>query len=159
LAERPHRHDPVLADAACVLGGAALLGSAFVHWVSRGPGRGLRGHEMIDTVVALGRHVPALSAGRLSVLWYLIPALGAGTWLAVGVTGPRSCTTRAVAIAALVVTTLVAAAFVIGLGLAKLALGPFLALAGAVLVVIGAWVPLPGTTRPGAVGPAADRPE
>ena len=45
----------------CVAGGAAMLVSAFTHWVRRGAGSRLRGHELVDTLVALGRD----AAGRV----------------------------------------------------------------------------------------------
>jgi hypothetical protein len=130
-----------VADIAYVVGGAALLGSAFMHWVSRGTGSGLRGHALIDTVVALGRDVPALSAGRLTILWYLVPAVGAGSWIACGLTGPRSRAARAVAAAALVATILVDLAFVKLVGLDRLGWGPKVAMVGALALGLAAWLP------------------
>src|SRR6185312_13552599 len=110
--------------------GALLFGSAFVHWISRGPGSGLRGHALVDAVVALGGHVPALSAARLTVLWYLVPALGTAAWIACGFTGPRSLTSRIVAVSALVVSLVSFVAFAHMAGTAHLGWGPKLALAG-----------------------------
>ncbi|MDQ1508908.1 MAG: hypothetical protein QOG50_752, partial [Actinomycetota bacterium] len=46
------------ADALVMIGGAALVASAFAHWVSRGYGSGLRGHALIDALISIGRHVP-----------------------------------------------------------------------------------------------------
>ena len=83
-----------VAEVLCVGGGAALLVSAFTHWVRRGPGSRLRGHDLVDTLVALGRDLPGLSSARLTVLWYLVPALGAASWISVGLTGPASRWTR-----------------------------------------------------------------
>jgi hypothetical protein len=122
-----------------VAGGAALLASAFVHWVRRGPGSSLRGHDLVDVLVAVGREVPGLSSARLTVLWYLVPALGAAGWIAIGATGPASRWTRGVAIASVVVTSLTFLAFVRLAGFDRLGVGPFLALAGAAALVGGAW--------------------
>src|SRR6185312_11498541 len=70
-----------LADGALLVGGAALLVSAFLPWAARGPGHSLHGHALVDAVVALGNTVPGMSAARLTVLWYLVPACGALAWL------------------------------------------------------------------------------
>lgn len=129
-------------DIAYLGGGAALLGSAFVHWVARGTGSGLRGHALVDAVVALGGTVPGLSIGRLTVLWYLVPASGALSWIACGLRGPRSRAARVVATLALVITTVTVAAFVHLVGVARLGPGPKLALAGAILLALAAWLPL-----------------
>jgi hypothetical protein len=125
----------------CVAGGAALLGSAFLHWVRRGPGSRLRGHDLVDTLVALGRDLPGASSARLTVLWYLVPALGAATWIAVGLTGASSRWTRGVAVAAAVVTGLVVVAFGRLAGFGDLGAGPALAAGGAVAVLVGAYLP------------------
>ncbi len=108
MTERPRS---LVADACYLTGGAAMVASAFVHWVSRGPGSGLRGHRLVDAVVALGNNVPALSGGRLTVVWYLVPALGAAAWIVCGITGARSTAARAVGIAALLVTLLALVSF------------------------------------------------
>jgi hypothetical protein len=129
-----------VAEVLCVAGGAALLASAFTHWVRRGPGSRLRGHDLVDTLVALGRDLPGASSARLTVLWYLVPALGAASWIAVGLTGASSRWTRAVAVAAVVVTGLVVLAFGRLAGFGDLGLGPALALGGAVALLAGASV-------------------
>jgi hypothetical protein len=131
-----------LAELAYVAGGGALFGSAFVRWVARGAGSGLRGHALVDAVVALGGTVPGLSIGRLTVLWYLVPALGAASWIACGLTGPRSRASRIVASLALVTTVLVVAVFVHLVGAARLDWGPKLALAGAGVLAASAWLQL-----------------
>ena len=115
----------------CVGGGAALLVSAFTHWVRRGPGSRLRGHDLVDALVALGRDLPGLSSARLTVLWYLVPALGAASWISVGLTGPASRWTRGVAIAAVVVSVLALFAFARLAGWRDLGVGAPLAVAGA----------------------------
>ena len=69
----------VAADALVIGGGALLVASAFMHWVSSGYGSGLRGHALIDAIIAVGRHFPGMSAARLTVLWYLVPASGAAS--------------------------------------------------------------------------------
>ncbi len=107
MAERAFHEHPV-ADGCYLAGGAGLFASAFLYWVSRGPGSGLRGHDLIDTIAALGRHIPALSAGRLTILWYLVPALGAASWIAGGIAGSHSRGARIVAGVTLVVTAVVA---------------------------------------------------
>jgi hypothetical protein len=135
------RRRAIVADACALLGGAALVASAFLHWIARGSGSGLRGHALVDALVALGRSVPALSAGRLTVLWYLVPALGAASWVAFGVFGPRSRVARGVAVAAVVVVLLTTAAFVHLAGRARLGLGPKTALVGAALLFAGTWFP------------------
>jgi hypothetical protein len=144
VTERPRSH---LADACYLAGGAALVASAFVHWVSRGPGSGLRGHELVDAVVALGRHVPALSNGRLTVVWYLVPAIGAAAWIVCGITGARSTAARAVGIAGFIVALLALVAFGHMVGVARLGWGPKVAMLGAVLLCAGAWFPLPRRSR------------
>jgi hypothetical protein len=121
----------------CIGGGAALLASAFVHWVRRGPGSRLRGHDLVDAIIDLGRSIPGLSGARLSALWYLVPALGALTWVAVGLTGAASGWTRAVGIAAVVVSGLVFVAFARLAGVSDLGLGAPLAMAGACAVLAG----------------------
>ena len=118
-------------------GGGALVASAFVHWVRRGPGNSLRGHDLVDTLVSLGRDVPGLTGVRLSVLWYLVPASGALTWITCGVAGAGSRATRAVGGFAVVVSVVVALAFARLAGLADLGAGPFLAMGGAAAVLIG----------------------
>jgi hypothetical protein len=135
------RRRALVADACALAGGAALVASAFVHWISRGAGSGLRGHALIDALVALGRSVPALSAGRLTILWYLVPTLGAVSWVAYGVFGPRSRVARGIAIAAVVVVLLTTTAFVHLAGRARLGSGPKLAVIGAVLLFAGTWCP------------------
>ena len=79
-----------LADGAFLAGGVALLASAFVRWVASGTGSGLRGHALVDALVALGRDVPGLSINRLTILWYLVPAFGTASWIAWGLGGRRS---------------------------------------------------------------------
>jgi hypothetical protein len=142
VAERAFHETPV-ADACYLVGGGALFASAFVYWVTRGPGSGLRGHDMIDAVVALGRHVPALSTGRLTILWYLVPALGTASWIACGLTGSRSRVARLVAGIALVVCVIVGGAFVRAVGFSRLGWGPRLAVVGAIVLVAAAWWPRP----------------
>jgi hypothetical protein len=135
------RRRAIVADGCALVGGAALVASAFLHWIARGAGSGLRGHALVDALVALGRSVPAVSAGRLTLLWYLVPALGAASWVAFGVFGPRSRTARGIAVAAAVVVLLTTGAFVHLAGRARLGWGPKVALAGCVLLFAGAWSP------------------
>jgi len=133
-----------LANEGCYLaGGAALVASAFVHWVARGAGSGLRGHKLIDAIVALGRHVPALSAGRLTVVWYLVPALGAASWIAFGLSHERSrvIAARVIALAALVAAVVAYAGFRAFVGASRLGWGPKLAVLGALVLCIASWVP------------------
>ena len=61
-----------------------------------GDGSGLRGHALIDAIVAVGRHFPGMSAARLTVLWYLVPASGAASWIATGLRGAGQPLRRAV---------------------------------------------------------------
>lgn len=136
------RRRALLLDGCYLLGGAALVASAFLHWIARGAGSGLRGHALVDALAALGKHVPALSAGRLTVLWYLIPALGAVSWITFGVAGVRSRAARIVSIAALVAVVIAALAFRQLAGTARLGWGPKVALVGGVLLCVGAWVPI-----------------
>ena len=121
-------------------GGVALLASAFLHWVRRGPGSTLRGHDLVDTLVALGRDLPGVSSARLTVLWYLVPALGAGSWIVFGFAGLRGWPARTLAIAAAVVTGATVLAFVRLAGAGDLGLGPYVALAGAGLLVGSAFI-------------------
>jgi hypothetical protein len=130
----------LVAEVAYVAGGAALFASAFVRWVARGAGSGLRGHALIDAVVALGGAVPGLSIARLTVVWYLVPAFGAVSWIACGLTGPRSRASRAVAAVTLVTIVLIVGVFVHLVGFARLGWGPKLAFGGAVVLAASAWL-------------------
>jgi hypothetical protein len=135
------RRSALIGELGYLAGGAAMLGSAFMGWVARGTGSGLRGHALVDAVVALGRHVPALSIGRLTVLWYLVPGLAAASWVTCGLSGPRSRASRAIAAAALVMTVLTVGAFVKLVGLDRFGWGPKVAMAGAVALCLAAWLP------------------
>lgn len=123
------------------LGGASLVVAAFVPWVARGHGSSLRGHELIDALVALGRHVPAFSQARLTVLWYLVPALGATSWIALGLAGPSSRPTRTVAAVALATTLACVWAFGRLADYGDFGLGPWLAISGAALLNAATWWP------------------
>ncbi|HEX5615499.1 MAG TPA: hypothetical protein VFZ83_10150 [Acidimicrobiia bacterium] len=124
------------ADAVAVAGGGALLGSAFAHWVRRGPGHSLRGHELVDAIVGLGDTLPGLTGARLTVLWYLVPASGALTWIVIALTGAASRTARVFAVVTVVVTAATVAAFVRMTSVSSLGAGAWLALGGAALVAI-----------------------
>src|SRR5262249_20276043 len=91
------------ADASVIGGGAAMVASAFAHWVSRGTGSGLRGHALFDAIIVAGRHFPGMSGARLTVLWYLVPASGAASWIAMGLRGVGSRAARAIAVVAVIV--------------------------------------------------------
>ncbi len=125
------------AEICCVAGGGALLASAFLHWVRRGAGSSLRGHDLIDTIVDVGRDVGGVSAANLTVLWYLVPALGALTWTSVGLTGVASRATRVVAAAGTIAATLTVIVFGRLIGAANLGAGALLALLGAGLLLAG----------------------
>jgi hypothetical protein len=140
----------VVADGSIVLGGASLVLSAFAHWVSRGAGSSLRGHAMVDAIIAVGRHLPGLSAARVTVLWYLVPASGAASWIALGLWGAASRATRVVAIVSAVATAGSIAAIGALAGYAKLGIGAWLALAGAVALVVASWVIAPRRAPSGA---------
>ena len=135
------RRRALFADCCYLAGGGALVGSAFLQWIARGAGSGLRGHALVDALVALGNHVPALSAGRLTIVWYLVPALGAASWIVFGVAGARTRAVRIVAVVGFVVVLVAALAFRRLAGTADLGWGPKVALAGGVLLCVGAWVP------------------
>jgi hypothetical protein len=140
------RRRALLVEVCYLLGGAALVASAFLHWIARGTGSGLRGHALVDALAALGKHVPALSVGRLTVLWYLIPALGSLSWITFGVAGVRSRASRIVAVVALVAVVLAVLAFRQLAGTARLGWGPKVALVGGVLLCVGAWLPVRRST-------------
>jgi hypothetical protein len=142
----------VVADTLVVLGGAALVASAFAHWVSEGAGSGLRGHALVDAIIAVGRHLPGLSAARITVLWYLVPASGAASWVALGLQSAGSRTTRVVAVVAAVVTAGSVAAIGALAGYAKLGFGAWLAVLGAGALVVGAWAVAPRVAA-ASVGP------
>ena len=135
------------ADALVMVGGVALVASAFVHWVSRGYGSGLRGHALIDALISVGRHFPGLSAARLTVLWYLVPALGACSWIAGGLRGAGSRSARIVAAASAVVAAASFGAFGWLVGFTHLGVGAWLAVAGAAALVVGTWVVAPSHPR------------
>ncbi len=130
----------VLSDAAVTFGGGALILSAFVHWIGEGDGSGLRGHALIDAIVAIGRHFPGLSAARLTVLWYLVPASGAASWIAIGLRGAGSRWTRVAAGVAACSALLSTAAFGWMVGYSHLASGAWLALGGSAALVAGSWI-------------------
>ncbi len=147
----------IAADTLVVLGGAALVASAFAHWVSRGAGSGLRGHALVDAIIAVGRHLPGLSAARITVLWYLVPASGAASWVALGLRGAASRATRIVAIVAAVVTGGSVAAIGGLAGYSKLGIGAWLAGVGAGALVLGAWAVAPRRAPSGPSVRMADR--
>ena len=144
----------VAADVLVIVGGARAR-AVGVHalGVDAAYGSGLRGHALIDAIVAAGRHFPGLSVARLTVLWYLVPALGAASWIATGLRGagqprdarrrgarrasPRCC--RSLAIVRLV-------------GFDHLGLGAWVALAGAAALVVGSWIVAPRRARLGPIG-------
>jgi hypothetical protein len=128
------------ADAALLVAGAGLLASVFLPWVRHGPGHTLHGHALVDTVVALGNTVAGLSAARLTVLWYVIPAAGALLWVAVGALGPGSIAARVVAVVALIAALGAFLAFGHALGFGALGSGAFVALGGGLVGVTGAFV-------------------
>jgi hypothetical protein len=134
------RHAARAAEVGYLAGGAALLASAFLRWVARGAGSGLRGHALVDAVVALDRNVPIVSIGRLTILWYLVPAVGSASWIACGLRGPRSRPARVLAGAALAITLLTFGAFVRLVGVGRLGWGPKVAMAGAVGLCLAAWL-------------------
>jgi hypothetical protein len=153
------RLDPVtvdarrrVADAFMLVGGAALLASAFTHWVSSGYGSGLRGHALIDALISVGRHFPGLSAARLTILWYLVPALGAASWIATGMRGAGSRAARIVAVSSVVATAASFGAFGWLVGYGHLGIGAWLAVFGAAALVTGSWVIAPRDAKQPATG-------
>jgi hypothetical protein len=136
------------ADALVLVGGAALVASAFSHWVSRGYGSGLRGHALVDALISVGRHFPGLSAARLTILWYLVPALGATSWIASGLRGAGSRAARIVAAAAAVAAAASFATFGWLVGYSHLGIGAWLAVTGAAALVAGSWLVAPTRPRP-----------
>ena len=99
---------------------------------------------MIDAIVALGDTLPGLSAARLAVLWYLVPASGAVLWIAVGFDAGR----RTSAAVAALVTMLVVVGFARLAGVGDLGAGAWLATGGAIVAGVAA-----GWRRPsGAAG-------
>jgi hypothetical protein len=112
-----------------------LVASAFLPWVRRGPGHSLHGHALVDAVLALGNNLPGVHGASLTVFWYLVPAFGALTWVALGLS--RRAVTP-IAIAALAVTALVVVAFGRAVGFGDLGSGPLLAIIGATVATAGA---------------------
>ncbi len=141
-----------VADALVLVGGAALVASAFVHWVSSGDGSGLRGHALVDALIAVGRHFPGLSAARLTILWYLIPALGAASWIAAGLRGVGSRAARVVSVAAAVASAVAFVAFGWLVGFSHLGLGAWTALIGSAALVTGSWAIAPRDAKQPATG-------
>jgi hypothetical protein len=121
------------ADVVALAGGAAVVGSAFLPWVAHGPGHSLHGHALADAVVALGNTMPGLSVARLMILWYLVPVVGALTWVAIGTRGRTSRSARIVAVAAVVVSASALAIFDVVGRWQNLGAGAFVAVAGAVV--------------------------
>ena len=133
----------IAADALVVSGGAALVASAFAHWVSRGSGSGLRGHALVDAIIAVGRHFPGMSSARLTVLWYLVPAAGAASWIATGLRGAGSRAARVIAVVAVIVAVASIGAIGWVVGYSDLGPGAWLALVGASALVLASWVVAP----------------
>jgi len=133
----------IAADALVVGGGAALVASAFAHWVSRGSGSGLRGHALVDAIIAVGRHFPGMSSARLTVLWYLVPAAGAASWIATGLRGAGSRAARVIAVVAVIVAVASIGAIGWVVGYSDLGPGAWLALVGASALVLASWVVAP----------------
>lgn len=119
-------------DRVALLAGFALLVSPFLPWVRRGPGNTLSGREMMDTVVALGNSLPGLSAARLAVAWYLVPAGGAVVWIAVGLGRLR----RTALIGAAAVGFVAVGGFARLAGVTALGPGAAVALAAAVALLV-----------------------
>ena len=136
----------VASDAFAIAGGGALVISAFMHWVSRGYGSGLRGHALIDALVAAGRHFPGASVAQLTALWYLVPALGAASWIATGLRGANSRAARVIAILAAVAALGSILAIVRLVGFSQLGAGAWMALTGAVALLVGSWMIAPNRT-------------
>ena len=120
--------------------------SAFMHWVSSGYGSGLRGHALIDALVAAGRHVPGESVAQLTVLWYLVPALGAASWIAIGLRGANSRAARVIAVLAAVASLASILAIVRLVGFSRLGAGAWMALTGAAALLVGSWMIAPSRT-------------
>jgi hypothetical protein len=137
------RRRRIAADVLVIGGGAGMVLSAFMHWVRRGYGSGLRGHALIDAVVAAGRHFPGMSAARLTVVWYLVPAFGAASLIATGLRGAGSRSTRVVAVLAVLAAAASVLAIVRLVAFAQLGSGAWVALAGAVALVVGSWLIAP----------------
>ena len=139
----------IAAEALVVCGGVALVASAFMHWVRRGTGSGLRGHALVDAIIAVGRHFPGMSGARLTVLWYLVPAAGAASWIATGLRGAGSRAARVTAVVAAIAAVVSIAAIGWLVGYSDLGVGAWLALAGAVALVLASWVVAPRRARSG----------
>jgi len=137
----------IAADVLVVCGGAALVASAFAHWVSRGSGSGLRGHALVDAIIAIGRHFPGMSSARLTVLWYLVPAAGAASWIATGLRGAGSRAARVVAVVAVIVAVASIGAIGWVVGYSDLGAGAWLAITGAVALVFASWIVAPRRAR------------
>jgi hypothetical protein len=118
-----------------------LFLSAFLYWVRSGPGSTLRGHDLIDTLVALGRDLPGLSAAQLTVFWYMVPAAGAMSWILFGIAGLDGRKARTLSVVAAVITLGTVLAFARLAGAGDLGLGAYVALAGAALLVGAAFIP------------------
>ena len=113
--------------------------------MSSGYGSSLRGHALVDALIAVGHHFPGLSAARLTILWYLVPALGASSWIVLGLRGAGSRAARIVAAASVVVAAAAFGAFGWLIGFAHLGAGAWLAVVGAAALVAGSWLVLPRT--------------
>jgi hypothetical protein len=109
----------------------------------------LRGHALVDAIIAVGRHFPGMSGARLTVLWYLVPAAGAASWIATGLRGAGSRAARVTAVVAAVAAVASIAAIGWLVGYSDLGAGAWLALAGAVALVLASWVVAPRRARSG----------
>ena len=98
-----------------------------------------------------------MSAARLTVLWYLVPASGAASWIATGLRGPGSRWARVVAVVAAVATLASTVAFGWLVGYSHLGRGAWLALAGAAALVVATWLVAPSRAASGPSVRMADR--
>ncbi len=132
-------------DACFVLGGVALLSAAFLHWVRRGPGAALRGHELIDAAARVANRVDGggWQVTALTIVWYLIPASGALAWVVVGFGDPKGRSGKAVAGIATLATSISVAGLGTQLQWSRLGPGTVAASLGATLLIFGAAIPHP----------------
>ncbi len=128
----------------CFASGAlALLSAAFLHWVRRGPGAALRGHDLIDAIARIAQRTQfgGWQVALLTIVWYLVPATGALAWLVVGFGAPHARSGRAVAALALIATSLAVGAIGFRLHWNRLGIGADAAILGTILLLLGATIP------------------
>lgn len=125
------------AVAAVALGAGLVMVSGFLVWF-RFLGVDLTGFRMARLVNEYDGVIDDVPPGFLGILWYLLPLIGALTWIVLFLKLPL--TVRAAHVW-LGMTTVITVGVFLGVAARRsdIATGPVVAFLGGVLIVVGAW--------------------